>query len=145
MEVPIINMNTIIDKMISENKIYRFASELQYTESDERKEMLRDILRKLQINNISNEEKEKDKSEKAKDVINTLSEKINKGSLQKKWNKLTKDQKMERIKLFFEKNKDSKLNEEKILQMVDDDTLLNKYIEYDDVETEIKSINIIKK
>ena len=60
-----VSINTTIDQIVIENKIFRFASELQYTDDDGRKYLLREILRRLQNDNS-------DKSSKARDEINKI-------------------------------------------------------------------------
>jgi hypothetical protein len=130
------NIGTIIDDIVRENKIYRFASELQHTENSERKEMLRDILKKL--HNDTN-----DKSEKAREEITKICIKINENQMKKKWFRLTQEQKIEQITKYYENTKGGETEAEKkiILDLLKYEKLENKFVEYD--EKNGKIINII--
>lgn len=137
-----ISINTTIDQIVIENKIFRFASELQYTDDDNRKSLLREILRRLQNDNS-------DKSTKARDEINKISEKINENQMKKKWFRLTDEQKMEQIKKYFEKNienvekRDNEI--EKVLKMLKSNSLNNKDVTYDEKNGKIEKIEYEKK
>lgn len=132
------NIGTIIDDIVRENKIYRFASELQYTENNERKEMLRDILKKL--HNDTN-----DKSEKAREEITKICIKINENQMKKKWFRLTQDQKTEQIEKFYKDKEDGEKEKKIILDLLKEDKLENKFVEYDDKNGKILNITYEKK
>mgnify|MGYP005866212781 CR=1 FL=1 len=136
MERPI---SVILDQITIENKIFRFASELQYTENDERKILLREILRKLQNDNS-------DKSVKAQTIIDSVREKLNQNELKKKWFRLSKDKKKEQIKLYYE-SKVEDINErknliEKVLLLLENDKLENKNVIYNEKDGKIENIDL---
>ena len=139
------NISTIIDNIVRENKIFRFASELQSTENEERKEMLREILKKL--HNDTN-----DKSEKARDEISKICVKINENQMKKKWFRLSIEQKTEQITKYIDekylnnteiKTKDKELKT--ILYMLNDNKLENNHVEYDEKKGKIVNIDYEKK
>jgi hypothetical protein len=133
------NIGTIIDDIVRENKIYMFASELQHTENNERKEMLRDILKKL--HNDTN-----DKSVKAREEITKICIKINENQMKKKWFRLTQEQKQEQIAKYYENRKEEDVEKEKkfILDLLKDEKLENKFVEYDEKNGKIININYEK-
>jgi len=124
-----------IDTIVKENKIFRFASELECCNCPNRTKMLNSILKKLHSDSS-------DMSEKSKSQVETLCEKINLEALKKKWFKLTKEQKEEQIKKYYsqEENKDEEYQE--TIKLLNEDKLENKNVEYD--EKNGKIINIKK-
>lgn len=136
-----ISINTTIDQIVIENKIFRFASELQYIEDDNRKYLLRKILRKLQNDNS-------DKSSKAREEIAKITQKINENQMKKKWFRLTNEQKTEQIKKYFEKkieDVEKRDNEiKKVLDMLELESLKNKDIVYNEKEGYIENIEYEK-
>jgi hypothetical protein len=136
-----ISINTTIDQIVIENKIFRFASELQYTDDDNRKYLLREILRRLQNDNS-------DKSSKAREEINKISEKLNESQMKKKWFRLSNEHKIEQIKKYFEKKIEDleKRNAEvdKVLKMLESDSLKNKDVTYNEKEGKIENIDYEK-
>jgi hypothetical protein len=136
-----ISINTTIDQIVIENKIFRFASELQYSDDDNRKYLLREILRRLQNDNS-------DKSSKAREEINKISEKMNENQMKKKWFRLTNENKIEQIKKYFEKKIDDfeKRNNEikKVLEMLESDSLKNKNVTYNEKDGKIENIEYEK-
>lgn len=139
------NISTIIDNTVRENKIFRFASELQCTENEERKEMLREILKKL--HNDTN-----DKSEKAREDITKICVKINENQMKKKWFRLSIEQKTEQITKYidetYKNDTEVKIKEKElkiILEMLNEDKLENKFVDYDEKNGKIININYEKK
>jgi hypothetical protein len=136
-----ISINTTIDQIVIENKIFRFASELQYTEDDGRKYLLREILRRLQNDNS-------DKSSKAREEINKISEKLNENQMKKKWFRLSNEHKIEQIKRYFEKKIDDvekrNIEMEKVLKLLESDSLKNKDVTYNEKEGKIENIDYDK-
>lgn len=132
-------VSVLLDQITIENKIFRFASELQYTENDERKLVLREILRKLQ-NDTS------DKSAKAQSIIDNVREKINKNELKKKWYRLTKDNKIDQIKSYFNSNiediNERKIQTDKVLSLLENDNLINKNVIYNEKEGKIEGFDL---
>jgi hypothetical protein len=122
-------VGVIIEQIVTENKVFRFATECQYSNDDERKFLAKDILRKIQ-NDSS------DKSVKARDKISEYSELFNKDKLKKKWFRLSEEQKADQIKLYFEKKiedvEERKTETEKVLQMLYSDELKTKNVVYDE-------------
>jgi len=139
------NIETIenqIDDIIKECTNYRFASELQYTTNDERKETLRAIL-KIQ------EGKPIIEKEDARTKLNKIYDEIDKNALKKNWAKLSNTQKQNRIKEFVKRSvKDANQSEKleaKLLKMLDDGKLKRTYIEYDSMIGIISLISIPEK
>ncbi len=136
-----VSINTTIDQIVIENKIFRFASELQYTDDDGRKYLLREILRRLQNDNS-------DKSSKARDEINKISEKINESQMKKKWFRLSTEHKIEQIKKYFDKKIEDvdkrNVEMEKVLKMLESDSLKNKDVTYNEKEGKIENIDYEK-
>jgi len=139
------NIETIenqIDDIIKECTNYRFASELQYTTNDERKETLRAIL-KIQ------EGKPIIEKEDARTKLNKIYDEIDKNALKKNWTKLSNTQKQNRIKEFVKRSvKDTNQSEKleaKLLKMLDDGKLKRTYVEYDSMIGVITLINIPEK
>lgn len=128
------NIGTIIDDIVRENKIYRFASELQHTENTERKEILREILKKL--HNDTN-----DKSEKAREEITKICVKINENQMKKKWFRLAQEQKIEQIEKYYADKEDGEKEKKVVIDLLKKEKLENKHVEYDDKNGKI--INII--
>lgn len=129
--------NISIDSIVRENKIYRFASELQYCENEKRKDMIRKILKK--IHNDTN-----DKSEKAREEITKICSKINENQMKKKWFRLFDEQKEEQIKKYYEENKDKQEEQKKILEMLKNNILENKFVDYDEKNGKIINIELKK-
>jgi hypothetical protein len=136
-----VSINTTIDQIVIENKIFRFASELQCTDDDGRKYLLREILRRLQNDNS-------DKSSKARDEINKISEKLNESQMKKKWFRLSNEHKIEQIKKYFEKKIEDiekrNVEIEKVLKMLESDSLKNKDVTYNEKEGKIENIDYEK-
>jgi hypothetical protein len=136
-----ISINTTIDQIVIENKIFRFASELQYIDDDNRKYMLREILRRLQNDNS-------DKTSKAREEINKISEKLNENQMKKKWFRLSNEHKIEQIKKYFEKKIEDieKRNAEiqRVINMIESNFLKNKDVTYNEKEGKIENIDYEK-
>jgi hypothetical protein len=139
------NSDTIenqIDDIIKEHTNYRFATELQYTTNETRKEILRSILQIQQGKPIL-------VKDDARTKLNKIYDEIDKNALKKNWVKLTTTQKQERIKEFVKRSvKDTKLSEQmelKLLKMLDDGKLKRTFIDYDTLNGSIISITIPEK
>jgi hypothetical protein len=134
--------SVIIDKIRIDNKLFRYMSELENIEDDDRKNLLRKKLRELQNDN-------KDRLEKAREKINDIKSKIDKSEFKKKWFRLTDDQKNEQIKRYFEKNisdpKERKKEIDRFSDMIKLDTLKNKNIIYNEKDGFIENIDLNKK
>lgn len=128
-----------IDEIIRECKIYRFASELQFTKDDIRKNDIKDILNTLQRS--SNNE------DSARDKLNKIYDNIDKTALLKKWTKLTLSQKQDRIKDFVKRTykNDKNETEKKLLDMLNNGKLKMGWVDYNNKEGYIIAINIEKK
>lgn len=136
-----VNLNTF-DSIVRENKIYRFSSELQYSEDDDRKNLLREILKKIQ-NDTSN------KSVKVREEISILCEKMNANQYKKKWHRLNEEQKKDQIQKYFSEKIEDNVEREKemnkVFNMLDNDKLKNTHIKYDEKEGKIENIEYEKK
>ena len=139
------NVETIenqIDDIIKEYTNYRFATELQSTSDDARKETLRAILQIQQGKPIL-------VKDDARTKLNKIYDEIDKNALKKNWAKLSNTQKQERIKEFVKRSvKDTKQSEQlelKLLKMLDDGKLKRTFIDYDTSNGSIISITIPEK
>ena len=124
-----------IDEIVKENMIHRFASELQNTESDDRKKKLREILKLLQ----------RQPEQNARDKINEMCDEVDVELLKRNWTKLTLLQKQDRIKTFvrsLKDNADKPSIESKLLEMLADGQLKSKLVDYDNADGKILSIKI---
>ena len=130
-----------IKKMIKNNKINRFASELSHTEDEERKKDINSIMNLLQ--GITEETKEID----TKNKMNEMYKDIDDFTLKKSWTKLTKDQKKNRIQNYFLNNKENKENDEltlkNILELFTNGKITKKNISYNVKDGEILEISLI--
>lgn len=145
---------TDIQKIIKNNKIYRFAMELQYTENDESKQLLKNILENFEqtVNDdnsiVTNKTVTKSNVEKFNDKLN----KIDNITLKKQFYRLNEIQKINKLQEYFKIKKnidDDNLTEQfakEILELIKNDKLKNKDIEYiidDTVVNDIKNIDIV--
>jgi hypothetical protein len=145
---------TDIQKIIKNNKIYRFALELQYTENDESKQLLKNILENFEQtvdednSIVTNKSVTKSNIEKFNDKMN----KIDNITLKKQFYRLNEIQKINKLQEYFKikKNIDDDLISQKfaeeILQLIKEDKLKNKNIEYiidDTIVNNIKNIDIV--
>lgn len=145
---------TDIQKIIKNNKIYRFALELQYTENDESKQLLKNILENFEQtvdednSIVTNKSVTKSNIEKFNDKMN----KIDNITLKKQFYRLNEIQKINKLQEYFKikKNIDDDLISQKfaeeILQLIKEDKLKNKDIEYiidDTIVNDIKNIDIV--
>jgi hypothetical protein len=135
--------NTIIENMIRDNKIHRFSSELQSTNDEAKKILLREILKRLTNNN------ENEKSVKARNELSKMRDKFNENQMKKKWFRLSKEQKEEQIiKYLNETIEDDKKRDEefeKLKKMLENDELENKFVIYNEKEGKIEELNYSEK
>ena len=133
------SVDNSIDDIIRENKIHRFATELEKTEEEERKKDIIEILYHL-------ERLKTDVGENARSKLNVICDNIDQGALKRKWSKLTLSQRKDRIKDFFKRTivdeKDRKKKEIKILDMLESGKLKQKFVTYDQVNGKIMSIDL---
>jgi len=132
-----------IDEMINESKIYRFASELQHTEDENRKTSLRSILAILQR---TDKTVKLEKELNARQKINDMFDKIEISALKKSWARLNDKQKENRIKLYVSEMimDDAKKSgyEKKLLELFETKKLKKTQIEYDEKEGKIISVDV---
>jgi hypothetical protein len=138
-----ISTNTEIEKIIRDNKIFRFASELQYSDNEKRKELLREILTRLKNNNSDDE-----KAIKAREEITKIRDKLNENQLKKKWHRLLEEQKVDQIKKYFDEKIEDiaarKIEMNKVLELLKNGDLANKYVIYDEKNGKIENIEYEK-
>ena len=131
-----------IDDIILENKIYRFASELQHTANEDRKNDLHKILNLLQ----NKPDKKKPEIKSAKTKLTEIYSEMDAILLKKKWIKLSDMQKKNRITDFVKKNYNGEILQQdaidKFFKMLDDGELKPKMVEYNNSEGFIISINV---
>lgn len=124
------SFETQIDELVNENMIFRYATELEYTEDEKRKIELHDKIKTLDKNYVKQEQVTK---------LHTFFDKIDENQLHKSWSKLSTNLKKNRIKLFVGTDKEL---EEKYISMLDDNLLKPKYVDYDNEKCVINSITI---
>jgi len=133
----------VIDELISECKIYRFASELQTTEDETRKTALRNILAILQRCDSSVKKEQSDLTQKK---LDNFFEKQDNFALKKSWTRLNDVQKIGRIKYYVSKmimdtNKKQEY-EKKLLELHSEKKIKKTQIVYDENLGEIVSIDV---
>ena len=137
------SVDTQIDELVRDNKIHRFAYELENTTDDSRKTSIMSILKLLQGT------KEEEKDALAKSKRTKLYDDIDIFSLKRKWNKLSTIQKQNRLKDYCTTTiNDQKIRsetEKKLFDMLENATLKPKFIVYDVNEGKITSITIEEK
>lgn len=131
-----------IDCIIKENKITRFATELQNTQNEERKTELKDILALLEGHHLKSD------AGTARDKLNNIYQKIDENSLKKKWNRLQLIQKIDRTKEFLKSLIKDETNrnqiQDELIKMLNDGELKTmKYVKYDHDEKQITSIEVL--
>lgn len=135
-----VNIDNKIDFIIKDNKICRFAIELQYTVDEERKQVLKDILQSYKTNPVVISD-----SEKAKQQIDLLCDRLEQNALKRKWSKLTSDQKVERIRVYLASSITDEEEREKqfrnLKSLLESKKLKAMYINYDVEEGCIVDIN----
>jgi len=134
------NINTKIEEIIRDNKIFRYALELQNTTDVKRKELIK--LKLINLQGIPT----KELSTTAKTKLDEIYDNIDSFTLKQKWSKLKDKQKLERIKLFIESSdlSDSKKVQldKTIIEMIKNKTFKISYIDYDSKDGKIISIDI---
>src|SRR5690348_6815390 len=89
--------DNIIDEIIKDNKLKRFASEIQHTNDSNRKQDLREVLRCLEgATTIKFEES-------AKTKLNKIFDEMDNSTIHNKWSRLSIPQKKDRIKEFLKR------------------------------------------
>lgn len=137
-------VDSIVDECIKENTIYRFATELQNTTCDSRKEDIKSILSVLQKNN--NADNTDDAREKLKDYYSKLDE----YSMKKSWHRLREIQKIDRLNDYLKtiiKDADECKNVSvKLTEMIKNGNLgTAKYVSYNTKDGKIECIkNLIQ-
>lgn len=113
------SVQTSIDSLIRENKIFRFTTELENTNMN-RKVQLQKI-----INNFTNPSQ--DNEVKAKETLLNMKEQFNKIQMKKKWRLLNEEQQKEQLVIYCDKYPKHK---DKIFQMFDTKKLKQKNVIY---------------
>lgn len=117
----------VIDDIVRDNYIFRFASELQQTSDEERKDAIRSIINKIQYNN----------PQSSQDKLSSICNNIDEFLLKKTWGRLNIEQKINRIKFYMEGKDD---DAQEIIDMLKNGTLKNSDVDYDKTSGCIKSI-----
>jgi hypothetical protein len=135
MNASLSTFSNTIDELIKENKIFRYAAELDSAINDDRKEIIRKILKSYQAKNL-------EISEKAKEKMLDICNKINESKYKKPWNKILMEHKEELILLYFseldEKEKEENVN--KYVELLKSGKLKNDMVEYDSTTSKIIAI-----
>lgn len=133
----------LIEEIIAENKIYRFASELQGIEDETRKTQLRNILAILQrCDKNTKEEKEEATQQKLGQIFAKEAE----FALKKSWGKLNESQRTNRIKYYISKmimdTPKKQEYEKKVLDLQTSKKLKKTQVVYDEKIGEIITIDV---
>jgi hypothetical protein len=132
-----VTVDNVIDEMIRSNKIDRFTSELQHTESEDRKNEIKAILGTIQGINTT--------ETRSKDKLDEIYQSIIENSLKKRWNRLQQSQKIDRIRTYLQKLIPDENNRKEIEDVLNayliDGTLTEKFVKYDQNKMEIVSIS----
>lgn len=133
----------LIDELITECKIYRFASELQTIEDENRKTQLRNILAILQRCDKSVKEEKEDSTQQR---LNAMFDKEAVFALKKSWGKLNEPQRTNRIKYYISQmimdSGKKQEYEKKILDLHLTKKLKKTHVIYDEKLGEISKIDI---
>lgn len=127
-------INNHINDIIRQCKIRRFACELQNSMNDERKEMLKTILRIYDNSRTTDEEEIQKLQDKCDEYTNAV--------LKNKWTKLTREQKENRVNEYFSRKNYDKEMRKKIKNLMDEKKITSKNIEYDMEKCQIENIKI---
>lgn len=130
-------IDTQIDDIIRENKIHRFALELQQTQDSRRKMLIKEILQIL-------EGKSNFSTNGARDKLNKIYERFDNNALKKRWVRLTNTQKENRIKEYITRTNKEPSLENNILDNMKNNSLKNSLVDYDSKECIINNIDISK-
>lgn len=125
-------IDTQINQMVKKCMIHRFASELQNTTAEERKQSIREILQLLQDPPPKIDSKTK---------LDQIYENIEKNAVKKQWAKLSQLQKLNKIKDFAKNNQEL---EAKLSNMLEEGELKKVYIDYNVETGVIIAINLPK-
>lgn len=129
-----------IENILKENQIYRFSCELQYSHDDERKEKIRKILRSYQ-----NEVLDKEKLLRARSGLDKFRDEIVKNQYKKKWHRLTKEQKKDKLDEYYYNMYDKTDEKKEIYELLENDKLKNSNVNYSESEGKINEIILVKK
>lgn len=129
-----------IDEIVKDNKLFRFASELQDTTDSERKKHLNIIIQLLQG-------KHPDDAHKKLQELYTY---IDKQIYKQTWTKLTKDQKIIKIKEFVKDtindSEERESIENELIQLINKGKLKTiRDVTYDSEQSKIITISVLKK
>jgi len=132
-------VDNIIDEIIKENKIQRFALELQNTLSDTRKAEIKSILHMLEGSGIAKD------THDARNKLNDIYQKIDECALKKKWNRLQVSQRVERVKKYLSElipdAKKRKPIEDQLVETIKSGGMTTaKYVTYDQYTGNILAI-----
>jgi len=138
----LINPDNSIEDIIKENKIHRFALELQDTTDETRKSDIRVILHMLQGNVDNNNE------QKTQSKLEDLYKKQDECTLRRKWSRLQTNQKLEKMKEYVNTNIKDTVNKQSVIlqltELINDNRLTHKYVDYDVPNSVILTISILK-
>ena len=132
-------VDNVIDEMIKENKIQRFALELQNTLNDTRKAEIKSILHVLEGSGIAKD------THDARNKLNDIYQKIDECALKKKWNRLQVSQRVERVKKYLSElipdAKKRKPIEDQLVETIKSGGMTTaKYVTYDQYTGNILAI-----
>jgi hypothetical protein len=132
-------VDNIIDEIIKENKIQRFALELQNTLDGARKAEIKSILHMLEGSGIAKD------THDARNKLNDIYQKIDECALKKKWNRLQVSQRVERVKNYLSElipdAKKRKPIEDQLVETIKNGAMATaKYVTYDQYTGNILAI-----
>lgn len=132
--------DNFIDEIIKENKIHRFACELQYTTDTDRRNIINEIIRFSQI--------ETQETLDPRTKLDNITSNIDSKSMKQSWGKLDVYYKINRMETYLNKTIEDKTNRKKLLkqltEMLENGKLkTSKEIDYNKELGEIVSISFI--
>ena len=128
-----------MNEIITENKLFRFSSELQHTTDDYRKVVIKHILQKLQDVNLVKDNNIQKFDKKLEDTEKLM--------YKRQWSRLQDFQKEDRILDYVKikyPDKKHELIQKNIMKLIEDGTLISKNIKYVSEKGELESIEQIK-
>lgn len=124
-----------IDNIIKDNKLYRFKSEYDDTEDEDRKKYLEIVVQHLQTI--------KTKKDITDDLVNSHLSVLKHLKYQKKWKCMNKELKYDRLAEFCTRNNYKEKILKRLIKGIDNKTLKNKDVKYDIAKGQITEIHDI--
>lgn len=141
--IDITNNDTLINefnKIILNNKLLRFKKELEACQDEEKKTIIKKIIKKLN-NDTKDEFNTKDTN---KNKLNDFLDKMTHNKFKQSWTRLNIDQKISKIEEFVNDNEKNQNKKNKLImklkKLLEKNKLTTKEIDYDKEKCKINSI-----